>query len=301
MEAKMEAMREIELSSNSQNEKGEIEDILDTDGRGRATRYLVKWKGFSDEHNSWVPSSRLAKYKNLLTNYKIRRQKRLTQTSTNKKLSKDNNDDYNEKESPNEPKATSTKPGNKNFEDDSLLDKMKKIPFTERKKENESANCTQREISIETDRNPIDSTVAKNHKKRVSDPVSGSLTKIKKPVEISPIEKKVATPQKNEIELKIDGMEFFDLKRFSSGNKYVTSKDITEAEAIKALEKDLKEADHIKTHQIIDNKLYFTLNWKNAHTDIFYSKHYFIFSEIEKHNTKILVKYLKEYLNPSLI
>jgi transposase InsO family protein len=35
----------------------QIDKILDTKGRGRSQRYLVKWKGYGDEFNSWVPAS----------------------------------------------------------------------------------------------------------------------------------------------------------------------------------------------------------------------------------------------------
>lgn len=34
-----------------------IDKILDTKGRGRSKRYLVKWVGYGDEFNSWVPAS----------------------------------------------------------------------------------------------------------------------------------------------------------------------------------------------------------------------------------------------------
>ena|SRR5436190_1255472 len=36
-----------------------IDKILDTKGRGRSKRYFVKWQGYGDEFNSWVPASEL--------------------------------------------------------------------------------------------------------------------------------------------------------------------------------------------------------------------------------------------------
>ena len=35
----------------------QIDKILDTKGRGRSKRYLVKWVGYGDEFNSWIPAS----------------------------------------------------------------------------------------------------------------------------------------------------------------------------------------------------------------------------------------------------
>src|SRR5487761_1155848 len=37
----------------------EVEDILDSRVRRRKTQYLVKWKGYSDAHNSWEPKEHL--------------------------------------------------------------------------------------------------------------------------------------------------------------------------------------------------------------------------------------------------
>jgi len=36
-----------------------IDKIVDTKGRGRSKRYFVKWQGYGDEFNSWVPASDL--------------------------------------------------------------------------------------------------------------------------------------------------------------------------------------------------------------------------------------------------
>lgn len=37
----------------------EIDKIVDTKGRGRSKRYLVKWVGYGDDFNSWVPASQV--------------------------------------------------------------------------------------------------------------------------------------------------------------------------------------------------------------------------------------------------
>lgn len=38
-----------------------IDKILSTKGKGRSKQYLVKWKGYSNEFNSWVPASQLVR------------------------------------------------------------------------------------------------------------------------------------------------------------------------------------------------------------------------------------------------
>ena len=38
-----------------------IDKIVSTDGKGRSKRYLVKWKGYPSQFNSWVPASDLVK------------------------------------------------------------------------------------------------------------------------------------------------------------------------------------------------------------------------------------------------
>ena len=36
-----------------------IEKILDKKGRGKTLQFFVKWKGYPDSHNSWVPHSQI--------------------------------------------------------------------------------------------------------------------------------------------------------------------------------------------------------------------------------------------------
>jgi hypothetical protein len=45
------------VAAPTSNRLYEIDKILETRGRGRSTRYLVKWVGYGDEFNSWIPAS----------------------------------------------------------------------------------------------------------------------------------------------------------------------------------------------------------------------------------------------------
>ena len=47
----------------------EPEMILDVQGRGRGTKYLVKWTGFDDSHNSWEHANKLANSKHLIKEF----------------------------------------------------------------------------------------------------------------------------------------------------------------------------------------------------------------------------------------
>jgi len=48
---------EHELQKAKPEKLYKIDEILDTKGRGRAKRYLVKWVGYGDAFNSWIPAS----------------------------------------------------------------------------------------------------------------------------------------------------------------------------------------------------------------------------------------------------
>ena len=58
-EAKTE--RKVDKKENSSSESSEeevVEKLLDKKA-GKVTKYLVKWKGFSNNHNSWEPESNI--------------------------------------------------------------------------------------------------------------------------------------------------------------------------------------------------------------------------------------------------
>ncbi len=47
----------------------EVECILACRKAGRRSEYLVKWKDYSDEHNSWVPSIDMVNAQDLIREY----------------------------------------------------------------------------------------------------------------------------------------------------------------------------------------------------------------------------------------
>jgi hypothetical protein len=50
-------------------EEYEVEEVLNSRMRGRRFEYLVKWKGYTDEHNTWEPASNLTNSKEAVTKY----------------------------------------------------------------------------------------------------------------------------------------------------------------------------------------------------------------------------------------
>ena len=54
----------------------EVECILDHKQLGGRDLYLVKWKGYGDEENTWEPESNLSNAKRILNAYKRNRQLR---------------------------------------------------------------------------------------------------------------------------------------------------------------------------------------------------------------------------------
>lgn len=47
----------------------EPEKILDIQGRGRGTKYFVKWKGMDESHNTWESTYTLSEYKHLIKEF----------------------------------------------------------------------------------------------------------------------------------------------------------------------------------------------------------------------------------------
>ena len=50
---------EMQKVTVQRNHLFKIDKILDTKGRGRSKRYLVKWEGYGDDFNSWIPAKDL--------------------------------------------------------------------------------------------------------------------------------------------------------------------------------------------------------------------------------------------------
>lgn len=298
MEAKIETKKEFELSGDSNHQEREVENIVDTDGRGKATRYLVKWKGLGDENNSWVPLAQVSMYKDLLTTFRAVRLKNYVQKNIKRKSTDKSIDDI--KTKPSEPKPSTKRSANP-LEDDSILEGMKQIQFTERKKINESENQTLNELSETSEKKDdgFDSSIRENRDEKSRE--KSVQAKIKNRAEIPPKNRKVNKASSNKEDSKLDDLKLLDLERFTNGKEYVTTANVDDYMALRVISKDIGKALKIKSHNIIDKGIYFSLKWKDSNTDSFYSKHFFGFDEITKHNPAMLLGYLKEYLNPALI
>ena len=56
-EEEKEVKKEDTNSESSEEEVFEVEKLLDVKSSGKVTKYLVKWKGFSNKHNTWEPET----------------------------------------------------------------------------------------------------------------------------------------------------------------------------------------------------------------------------------------------------
>ena len=61
-----------ELSDEDEEQEWEVEAIVDhqQDGRSKGRKYLIKWKAWPDDHNTWLPAfPNLENAKELLDSY----------------------------------------------------------------------------------------------------------------------------------------------------------------------------------------------------------------------------------------
>lgn len=298
MEAKIESKQEIELSHQSISNERKIEEILDTDGRGRYTHYFVKWQGLDKKYNSWVPLSQLSGYDDLLATFRAERLKAYNLKITKQRTKTQVDHELRTKSSIKKPSSKKLGP---HCDDDSLLIGMQKIQFTDRKYHDDSdINSHDDMLKVQEPIPPLKSQQIKE-KASLSSKQLINKTKIKKQHDPSPKRKTVSKPPSKENHPKIDADEFFDLRRFTDGQTYVTSADIRDKSALRILVKDIEGAFGIRVHSIIDKEIYFLLKWEHGHTDSFYARHYFSYQEIADKNAKLLLDYLRDYLNPRLI
>lgn len=52
-----------------ENKEYEIEKIIDKRKNGRKTEYLIRWRGFSEEHDQWLPTGKLAFAKDIVSEF----------------------------------------------------------------------------------------------------------------------------------------------------------------------------------------------------------------------------------------
>jgi hypothetical protein len=57
-------------SSESEGDTYEVQEILDQRKRGRVTEYLVRWRGFGEEEDSWEPERNLKDARKIIEEYK---------------------------------------------------------------------------------------------------------------------------------------------------------------------------------------------------------------------------------------
>ena len=88
----------------------------------------------------------------------------------------------------------------------------------------------------------------------------------------------------------------FNKKVLLDEKKYSTTKEIKNKEDCKKLLNAIGKASHIDRHLIIDNTLYFICSWTDKLANANYSKFCITFDEMEAHNSRLLLSYLKTCL-----
>ena len=56
---------------DEEGEKWEVEKILDHEKRGRKWFFLIKWKSYNEDKNTWEPVGNLDNCKTILKDYQI--------------------------------------------------------------------------------------------------------------------------------------------------------------------------------------------------------------------------------------
>ena len=77
----------MSISDNTSSELYEVEKIIDVSGEGSKRLFLVKWKGFSNEDNTWEPEENLQANGDKISEFFEKRQGVRKETKTESKKS----------------------------------------------------------------------------------------------------------------------------------------------------------------------------------------------------------------------
>ena len=70
-------LRRISLSDNERkSEEFVVDKILGQRKKGRVNEYLIRWKGFGSEDDTWEPTSNLQHAKKALAQWRAKQQKK---------------------------------------------------------------------------------------------------------------------------------------------------------------------------------------------------------------------------------
>lgn len=272
-----------------------VEKILDVRGRGRSTEYLIKWLGFDNSHNTWEPPAHLVGSQELLEAFRANRIRENIRKYQNKK-----NGDF----------TLEDAEMRKDFKSELLKNNGKPsflVPIPEieelsihkdRKEESET------ELIEELSKDKYNSKKNKLRSKRdevKDDDNEPKIVKQKVASVSDHNEKKPIRATSHESNKPLVGHQLFNLEKLEDGTKFITSAQISDSDRLKHLKKDLSKAVDVKKHVLINKKLHFLLEWNDKSIEDFYSKHYFSFAEIEEENPKVLLNYMKSFLNGTYI
>ena len=293
--SKLESKKETISESNYSNiDDKKVEKILDCRGRGKGTQYLVKWADHDSAANEWVCTNRLKDSKDLLEGFRARRASENIKKNQVRKEREDFADDNKEEDSDkneyqNNHGKYSVKVSTRESVD-KLSDKQRK------QRENELETEVIDDISSKAE--VIKEDKGKSAIQDETDKASKNrLVKKKSKRTSDNMVKKRVKPSENGNNGDKNGHQLFNFDKLDNGSSYITSAHIVDIESLKTMKKDLQAAVNVKKHAFINNELYFILSWNSKTTTDFYARHYFNFTEIEAENPKVLLKYLKAFLD----
>ena len=259
--------------NESKSQLFEVEKIIETRKRGKQAQYLVKWKGYDEACNTWEPASHLTNCKELLNQF-LEKKTQNKQTRTKLLCAK--------KQATIRPRTK----GNSRTVKQATIRPITQSPSSKRPKVQQPEKATIPEQLRLFESSPDSDYVQIKEIKSVSTKICN---KIEYPMEIEDTIEEQTSVKKTKAPL-------FDKTKILLDKKYSTSKDIKTNEDLNLFTGAIGTANSVLRHMLIDNGVYFICEWTNKIDNFNYGKYCINIDEMEKHNSKLLISYLKTCL-----